>query len=179
MNQSHHRGGPPPRPPQGGQRPPPGRQGPGGQHPPRDVEHVEQLWPGYLQGGYFDAEGHLRIEYVSREKVEPLVRAMANASPKLTTGQIRRFFQHCRRIETRLKAQEASWPEVRPQVIMLDSAAQNAHGKAQKKIPALFLDFIRRNVAAIASAEDFLHGFLPHFEALVGFGSAHINPQGN
>lgn len=179
MNQPHHRGGPPPRPHQGGQRPPPGRHGSGGQNPAPGVEHVEQLWQDYLQGGYFDAEGHLRIEYVSREKVEPLVRAMANASPKLTTGQIRRFFQHCRRLETRLQTREAGWAQVRPQVEFLDAAAQDAFGKTPRKIPALFRDFIQRNIAAVRSEKDFREGFLPHFEALVGFGATHIQRDRN
>jgi hypothetical protein len=38
----------------------------------------------------------------------------------------------------------------------------------------LFHDFIRRNVAAVHSEKEFLQGFLPHFEALVGFGSLHL-----
>jgi len=165
MNQSRNRQSP--------------RRQPDEQRQPNEIEHVERLWSGYLQGGYFDTDGNLRVEYVSRERVEPLIRAMANARPALTTGQIRRFFQHCRRVEARLKAGEATWPEVRPQVLFLDAAAQDAHGKAQKKIPALFFDFIRQNVAAIGSADDFRHGFIPHFEALVGFGSAHIRREGN
>jgi CRISPR type III-A-associated protein Csm2 len=165
MNQHRDRGRPPPRPQQGGQRPPP------------EVEHVAQLWRGYLESGYFDTEGNLRIDYVSRETVEPLVREMARARPALTTGQIRRFFQHCRRIETRLKSREATWAQVRPQVVFLDSAAQDAYGKSSRKIPALFRDFIQRNVAAIQSEKDLREGFLPHFEALVGFGSLYIRDR--
>jgi hypothetical protein len=165
MNQPPDRGRHPPRPRQGGQR------------SSQDVEHVEQLWPGYLQGGYFDAEGHLRTEYVSRETVEPLVRTMARAQPALTQGQLRRFFQHCRRIETRLRAGEATWPTVRPQVLFLDAAAQDASGKMPRKIPALFRDFIQRNIAAVHDEKDLLRGFLPHFEALVGFGSPYIRDR--
>ncbi|MBA4158563.1 MAG: type III-A CRISPR-associated protein Csm2 [Gemmatimonadetes bacterium] len=179
MNQHRDRGRPPPRPQQGGQRPPPARQDQGGQRPAQEIQHVEQLWPDYLRGGYFDQEGNLCIEYVRRKEVEPLVREMARARPALSQGQLRRFFQHCRRIEARLKAKEASWPQVQVQVTMLDSAAQDAHGKSPPKIPALFADFLRHNVEAISSEKDFLRGFLPHFEALVGFGSVHIRSQGN
>lgn len=148
--------------------------------PRRDSpDRVEELWPEYLRDGYFDNEGNLRPEYVSRERVEPLVRAMALAKPPLTTNQLRRFFQHCRRLESRLKSGTVSWSQLRPQVLFLDAAAQDAHGKSPKKIPSLFLDFIRLNVGAVGNQEDFLNGFLPHFEALVGFGSGHIRREGN
>lgn len=144
----------------------------GDQPPP--YRTVEALWPRYLEGGYFDEHGHLRPEYVSREKVEPLIEAMANARPALTMNQLRRFFQHCRRIETHLRQSHAPWGKVLPQVTFLDAAAQDAVGKTDQKIPELFFDFIRRNVAAVSGPEDFLDGFIPHFEALVGFGAIHI-----
>jgi len=174
MNQHSDRGRPPPRPQQGGQHPPPARQDQGGQRPAQESQHVEQLWPDYLRGGYFDEEGNLRLEFVRRKEVEPLVREMARAQPALKQGQLRRFFQHCRRIEARLKVKEATWAQVRPQVEFLDAAAQDAFGKQPRKIPALFRDFIQRNIAAVQSEKDLREGFLPHFEALVGFGSTHI-----
>jgi CRISPR type III-A-associated protein Csm2 len=179
MNQHRDRGRPPPRPQQGGQRPPPPHPAQAGQRPGQEVERVEQLWPDYLKDSYFDAEGNLRIDYVSREKVEPLVREMARARPALTTAQIRRFFQHCRRIETHLKSREAAWAQVKPQVVFLDAAAEDAYGKQPRKIPALFRDFIQRNIAAIHSEKDLREGFLPHFEALVGFGATHIQRDRN
>jgi CRISPR type III-A-associated protein Csm2 len=156
-------------------RSPAGTSGPSQDSPDR----VEQLWPGYLRDGYFDANGNLRVEYVSRERVEPLAQAMAGARPPLTTNQLRRFFQHCRRLESCLKSGSQTWGQVRPQVLFLDAAAQDAHGKSPKKIPGLFFDFIRRNVGAIGNQRDFLDGFLPHFEALVGFGSGYIRREGN
>ena len=51
------------------------------------------FWPGYLDGGYFDAAGNLRVEYVDRVHMEPLARTMAEA--KLSITQVRRFFNHC------------------------------------------------------------------------------------
>jgi hypothetical protein len=138
---------------------------------------VVKYWPAYLEGGYFDAEGNLRIEYVTREKVEPLVSAMANASPRLTTGQLRRFFMHCRAIETRLKTGQSSWGAERRHIEFLDAAAQDAYGKSQRKIPGLFFDFISCNVHAVKSEKDFRDGFLPHFEALVGYGSGKLQER--
>lgn len=149
--------------------------GPRGGPGPSSDETMARLWPGYLQGGYFDADGCLKVEYVSRDRIEPLVRGMA----RLTVHQIRRYFGHCRAIETRLKSAGASWASVWPEVKKLDIAAADGAAKQPPKIPGLFHDFIRRNVDAIKSEEDFLRGFLPHFEALVGFGQAHFNRGGN
>lgn len=135
---------------------------------------VAKLWADYLKGGYFDADGCLKVEYVSREKVEPLAKAMCEDRTGLTTHQIRRYFSHCRAIETRLKSGGAKWAAVWPEVKKLDVAAADGAAKQPPKIPALFHDFIRRNVDRIKTQKDFLKGFLPHFEALVGFGQAHF-----
>jgi len=137
------------------------------------ADKVADHWSGYLNGGYFDADGCLKIEYVSRDKVEPLARKMAS----LTIHQIRRYFGHCRAIETRLKSGGAKWASVWPEIKKLDVAAADGAAKQQPKIPALFHDFIRRNVDAIKCEKDFVKGFLPHFEALVGFGQAYFRKQ--
>lgn len=175
----------------GGRPPHQGGYGSGDRDRSQPNQTVAQHWPGYLEGGYFDTDGNLKIEYVSRcvpgdevldeskqKGLEALVRAMANARPALTTGQLRRFFMHCRGLETKLRS-GATWGVVRPQFQFIDSAAADAHGKQPQKIPGLFYDFIRRNVAAVKSQDDFLRGFIPHFEALVGFGSLHIQKERN
>lgn len=150
-----------------------GRGQPGGRTA-RDSElSLSQLWPDYLKDGYFDADGCLKVEYVSREKVEPLAQKMAT----LTIHQVRRYFGHCRAVETRLKSGGASWAAVSPDVKKLDVAAADGAAKQPPKIPALFHDFIRRNVDKIKCEKDFLKGFLPHFEALVGFGQAHFRKE--
>lgn len=153
---------------------------PSAQSSPR---RLNDLWPDYLKGGYFEQDC-LKVEYVSREKVEPLVYAMCKDREErflkdgLTSHQIRRYFGHCRAIETRLKAGGASWASVLPDVKKLDiAAADGAAKKPQPKIPGLFHDFIRLNVAAIKTKRDFVEGFLPHFEALVGFGQAHFKKE--
>ena len=77
----------------------------GGGGPNRPSERsLTELWPGYLEGGYFDEQGCLKIEFVSRAGVEPLVKAMCQALPKLTTHQVRRYFGHSRALETRLRS---------------------------------------------------------------------------
>lgn len=157
----------------GGGPPSHGGSGPIHQH----AETVAHHWPGYLDGGYFDEQGNLKVEYVSRDRVEPLARNMAEASPKLTTHQVRRFFSHARRIERQLRLDPDVWPRLLSDVKFLDEAAADASGKKEKKIPDLFHDFIKRNVAAIKTPQDFLNGFLRHFEALVAFGSLHFRER--
>lgn len=157
----------------------------GGHHgPPSDnsPRNVAGLWSGYLDAGYFDAQGNLKPEYVSRENLIPLVRAMCN-DPRsgLTSHQIRRYFGHCRAIETRLKspAGDATWENAISKVKKLDIAAADGAAKNPPKIPELFHDFIKCNVAATRTQKDFLEGFLPHFEALVGFGTAFFAKERN
>ena len=137
----------------------------------QDRHTLDQLWPNYLQGGYFDDDGNLRIELVARARIVPLAEAMSQARPPLTMHQIRRFFQHCRAIEAKIRAKSSSWAAEQASFLYLDAAAADAAAKSPKRIPALFHDFIERNVAAVKTEKDFLKGFLPHFEALIGFGN--------
>ena len=137
---------------------------------------LTEVWPNYLKDGYFDANQNLKLEYVQREPVEKLVKAMSQASKPLTMHQLRRFFQHSRAIEAKLK-QGSTWEQEHVSFKKLDIAAADADGKKDKKIPTLFHDFIKQNVAAVTSKEEFLKGFLPHFEALVGFGAQYLNDK--
>lgn len=147
----------------------------GGPPPPRQEQTLEQLWPGYLKDGYFDETGALRPELVSRSRMEPLGRAMAEARPGLTPHQARRFFHHCRAIESRLRAGTSSWSHEREQLLRLDVFGADALGKQPPKIPQMFHDFVRRNVERAITEEQFLRGLLPHFEALLGFGARFFN----
>jgi len=137
----------------------------------QDRHTLDQLWPNYLQGGYFDDDGNLRIELVARARIGPLAKAMGRAQPRLTMYQVQRFLQHCRAIEARIRAKSSSWAAEQASFLYLDAAAADAAAKSPKRIPALFHDFIERNVAAVKTEKDFLEGFLPHFGALIGFGS--------
>lgn len=154
-------------------RPPSGYSGGRHQQDPKLLD----LWPNYLRGGFLDAEGNLRGEYVDRRRLEPLVKAMSNARPALTMHQARRFFQHCRSIEARLRSKKSSWREEEANFRKLDIAAADAFGKAQTKIPEAFHDLIRQAVAAVHNQDDFLKGLIPHFEALIGFGGQYFRDQ--
>ena len=130
-----------------------------------------------------DEQGNrcLRTEFVARDTVDPLAALLANANPRLTTGQVRRFFNHCRDIERQLKVEGVSWQQVAARFESLSSHAQYASSGRERKIPPEFQQFIDRNVRMVASSEDpgaaFLLGFVPHFEALVGFGVAYMRDR--
>jgi hypothetical protein len=129
------------------------------------------------QYGYFDASGNLRNEFVTRDRIMPIAEGMSQTKPPLTMHQIRRFFQHCRTIEAKLRASTSTWAAEEASFRQIDVAAADAFGKSPPKIPELFHDFIKSNVAAVKSEKDFLKGFLPHFEALVGFGSQYFKER--
>jgi CRISPR type III-A-associated protein Csm2 len=129
-------------------------------------------WPDCIDDGYF-VNGCLHPSYVARERMEQLAQNLAQEG--LTSNQLRKFFQHCRAIEARLRAGSSTWDCEKAVFMKLDFAAADALGKT--KIPETFHDFISRNVQAVKTKEDFLDGFLPHFEALVGFGSAYFRNE--
>lgn len=137
-----------------------------------------------LPESYFSTDDHdrpcLNTEFVSKRNMDRMARYFAmEARPRLTTGQVRRFFSHCRMIERRLKVDGETWERVSASFEMLSCHAQNA--QAARKIPDQFQRFIEDNVARVVSSKDpqtsFLEGFLPHFEALVGFCAAHLRPR--
>ena len=133
-------------------------------------------WPDCIDDGYF-VNGCLHPGYVVRERMEESAKRMA--ADGLTTHQIRRFFQHCRAIESRLRSKSSTWESERTVFQKLDVAAADAIGKKPSKIPVTFHEFISSNVQAVKTEKDFLEGFLPHFEALVGFGSAYFRNERN
>ncbi len=102
----------------------------------------------------------------------------SGAQPRLTSGQARRFFNHCRDIERRLNDGE-SWEQVAADFVKLSAFAQ--YSESSGNIPREFRQFIERNVERVTSSTDqraaFLRGFMPHFEALVGFGAAHMRDR--
>jgi CRISPR type III-A-associated protein Csm2 len=105
--------------------------------------------------------------------MDKMARDMANED--LNMSQLNRFFRHCRRIEFRLKRGEWNWDKARAEVEMLCAHAADARGKGQK-IPASFEQFIYRNVKRIHNQDDFVKGFMKHFEALMGFASLYAKP---
>jgi len=110
----------------------------------------------------------LKSKFVARETMEPMAQGMANDNLNMT--QLNRFFRHCRRIQFRLKRGETTWEQESPEVKLLSAHAADAVGK-ERKIPERFRQFIDSNVSRVRTEEDFVKGFMKHFEALMGFAS--------
>ncbi len=114
---------------------------------------------------------YLLPELVAKDKAGALAKELAAQRPNLTTGQLRRFFNHCRQIEQRLQEGSDSWEQVAASFEMLRCYAYDARNKS--KIPAGFHAFIDGNVQRVNRESDrkraFREGFLPHYEALAGY----------
>ena len=157
-----------------------------GLHPRRshgNRDRVPVPKPPKLPDTYFSTDSenrdYLEPAFVSRSSVNALARSLGEARPNLTTGQTRRFFNHCRAIERSLTIDGESWDRVAARFESLCYHAQNA--QAARKIPVEFREFIDDNVRRVTShpnaREAFLRGFLPHFEALIGFGTAYFKRE--
>lgn len=139
----------------------------------RDMS-MKDVWPDYLKTGYFEKVGDencLRTELVSFEKMDNLAATMADQ--RLSKTQLRRFFSHCRAIEIKLKGGE-SWEKVRALFLKIRYVAAHSRNQTSKEFPLIFFDFISRNVDQVKTKDEFLLGFMPHFEALVGFSSKYL-----
>ena len=122
---------------------------------------------------FFDAAGNLRLEFVDKQHMDPLARQLQNDG--LTMSQLRRFFNHCRGIERRLRSHETLWEHEHGHVAKLSAYAADA--LAKKKIPASFRQFIDNNVARTQTGTDFVEGLMEHFEALVGFAALYLKEE--
>lgn len=149
----------------------------------RRPESPDRRGTSKLPNVYFSTDGekrrYLQGEFVARKTIDPLARQLGMARPGLTSGQLRRFFNHCRQIEHRLQTERESWEQVSASFQALSSHAQYA--RSTGKIPNEFRIFIDDNVQRVVEnrnpCEAFLRGFMPHFEALVGFASAHLKRE--
>lgn len=112
---------------------------------------------------YFDSAGNLKCEYVT-----DLAQMIADnlGRGKLTTHQLRAFYNHVKRLHVSLK-KGRPFAEVYPEIRKLKPFAEE---RAQKgKIPAYFRDFIFRNVDKVRDQNTFLKGFVEHFQAVVAY----------
>lgn len=145
-----------------------------GPPPPSNVPPTGHpaLPPGYLEGGYFDPEQHLRPELVDRTAHEV---AQAFGRAGMTNGQVRRFFNKVRMIEGKL-ASGAAFAEIRAEIASLRPNVASA--TARNVAPPIFKDFIDANVPlALETERAFLTGFVRHFTAVAEW-FTYVNRRG-
>ena len=124
---------------------------------------------------YFDERGNLKPEFVAKENLERKARELDRAGLKM--HQLRRFFNHCRQIDRRLRGKQTSWEQEVANIAKLSGFAADAAGKS--KIPREFREFLDRNVERVHSEKDFVAGFMQHFEALVAFSALYLREERN
>ena len=93
-----------------GSRPGGGRRDDARNKGPRNVP------PPQFPDAYFetdpDGNRYLLPTFVSRANVDALANQLGNGRPALTTGQLRRFYNHCRTMERQLNVEGRSWQQV-------------------------------------------------------------------
>jgi CRISPR type III-A-associated protein Csm2 len=126
---------------------------------------------GYLQGGYFESDGHIK-EALLTTAADSIGKSFGQGYPKMTTGQLRRFYGHAKTAEKGYQF-TADEKKLVLDIKALESVVAEAQGK--KKVPREFYQFIKKNTDTIKDGKDVLKGFLPHFQAVVAFFTYH-NP---
>ncbi len=113
----------------------------------------------------FRENGNLRRELLTKE-----AKAYADAfKGKLTTHQMRRFYNEVKALEARIEADREKGYEKNEALIgMLKAKVAYASNRPTAKVPQEFVTFIERGVDAIHSLQDF-KDFTLFFEAVVGF----------
>jgi CRISPR type III-A-associated protein Csm2 len=125
-----------------------------------------QLPQNYLSKGYFDTNGNLFEELITTS-AEDIAQALGNSSPAMTKHQIRRFYNHVKFLEKKLDLTN-DYQTINADLKMLISYASNAACKRPQSIPKLFEAFIRENLDKVKDVKTF-HGFIDHFQSVVGF----------
>ena len=132
-----------------------------GRYAPGTERRQPSLPSDYLQGGYFDKDGHI-LPQVIQEWPEQLARAFLREGLKST--QLRRFFNRARAIEQ----QNLPFERLREDILSLKPIAAASVGRGTA--PDIFKVFIDRNIdLAIDSSESFSRGFLTHFQSVVAY----------
>ncbi len=132
------------------------------------------LPPGYLVNGYFDDKGNVRPEVIQTWP-PMLARTFTEATPKLNTAQLRRFYNRVCDMRQRLDANQP-FDELKEQIYSLGALVAAAVGR--KTAPQVFKDFVDMNIPhAVRSEKHFRRGFLIHFQSVVAY-SKYYNPEG-
>jgi len=136
---------------------------PRGRYPPETERRQSSLPAGYLQSGYFDKDGNV-LPDVIQQWPQQLAQTFLRARPKLTSTQLRRFFNRVRAIEQ----QNLPFERLREDILSLKPIAAASVGRGTA--PDIFKVFIDRNIdLAIDSSESFSRGFLTHFQSVVAY----------
>lgn len=130
---------------------------------------------------YFDDKGNIRKELLGKESEEVarkfvVIRSDGKRDDRnsLNSAQLRRFYGDLKNLERKLAFRQQSENEadpflaVLPLVKMVKSKVAYASNPRNEKVPPAFADWLKKNIDAIDTADDF-KAFMLHFEAVVGY----------
>ena len=130
-------------------------------YPPRKDSSQPSLPAGYLKDGYFDKDRNL-LPQVIQDWPEMLAKTFAGE--KLTSTQLRRFFNRVRAIEQ----QNLPFARLKEDILSIKPIAAASVGR--EVAPLIFKEFIDKNVhLAVESLDSFKRGFLTHFQSVVAY----------
>jgi CRISPR-associated protein Csm2 len=129
----------------------------------------------YLKDGYFEEV----IDEITKEKVkklkdcyilndtEKISKVISMARPSLKSTQLRKFYDYAVNIKEKMRLLNNNFSVVTTDIEKLVEFAYDAKNKG--KVPEIFFDFIKMNVLAVKTREDFVKGFMEHFQAVVAY----------
>lgn len=124
-----------------------------------------------LQGDFFDTN---RDGVLKKEFLLDWAKEIADVFKKedLTTGQLRRFYGEVKRIEGQMQQARRlgrSCENLLNSFYRLPSLAEYAVHRKDSSVKQEFSRFIIENAKRVKDEHDFLDGFVPHFQCVVGF----------
>jgi CRISPR/Cas system CSM-associated protein Csm2 small subunit len=131
----------------------------------QDSSH-QGLPQGYLVNGYFDSKGNL-FEPLITTWAEEVAKDLGRGYPEMKKHQLRRFYNHAKALERKLDL-TFDYDSINADLKILISYVSNAACAKPPKVPRIFEEFIRKNLSYVKDSKSF-HGFLDHFQAVVGF----------
>ena len=104
-----------------------------------------------------------RAELLGKE-AEDVAKQLAT----VPASQLRRFYAEVMALKRRSELAGAGDEEIRAQLTLLRAKAAYTWTR-NDRYPGELVAFFTRHAAAVRGREDFLHGFQPHFEAVMAF----------
>ncbi|MEM3373495.1 MAG: type III-A CRISPR-associated protein Csm2 [Candidatus Anstonellales archaeon] len=119
-----------------------------------------------IDDGYFNKEDRLKESLII--KYPQMLSVIFTSEPKKNKpSQIRKYYDYCKNLEGILKIKN-NFNAILPDLYQLIPLTINAMNKDH--ISNTFKDFIEINInLAVKSEKNFTEGFLPHFQALIGY----------
>lgn len=121
-----------------------------------------------IDKGYFTSEDYIKIELIL-DDAKKLAELFARKKDLNKKSQVYNYYQMCKKIDGLYKVNK-NFQNVETELPKLIPFLYSAKNRNTALISEEFLIFMETNIKmAIKNEKNFLKGFMPHFEALMGF----------